>query len=487
VTRTAVWDAQAGIGGTISSSVRLRVTPADVSQGFPSATSNFTVNLVAPILSLITVGEIPNTMNGNTSYLDGSGVTQDPRLKVPAHGFRLGVEYAAGTGGGTLDLSSLRITCDTTMGALAAGSNLALQVDPGASSGAWQVSSTYPLAGGPATWTATIQDSYGNESSPASITADVTSAGGSSRPFDVADLWWVDFDLDQFTTNFIGGATVTVTTSVGGDGTPDFQEDLLILGLRTNSPTAACLSLDTNGILLTLAKTEVLGRLNEHFGKSYAGGDAGFNSGISFQATSSGSHSSIRIGGDDSVSGFTLGRAQFDYRNAAGNHNRSTTLGVFTTNMIQFYINSSFSFRNRFDPLISGRGTPAGEGALDHIVLAPTFDRSAPGNSFSENDRYDDIYDAVDALARSSSVILAHEIGHSIGLCANNPPPLGLFGGESDAPFSSFYTTAYHFDSTGNNLMAAALSFTTSLVATSSGYKFNELNEAYLREWIILE
>ncbi|MEM7263655.1 MAG: hypothetical protein AAF488_16830, partial [Planctomycetota bacterium] len=485
--RVVYWNAQEDLEGTVSSNVVVRITPVDVTLGTAAESAPFSVNLVAPRITKLTVGEIPGSMNGSIPFVDFQGETVDFEVAIPPSGFRLSLGYVAGFGGADLDFSTLSVTANRSLGPLALGSNLAPWFAPGAEGGTWLVGSEHAIGFGPVTFTATITDQLGNVSDPTRLTVTVVTASSGYRPFNVADGWWLDFERDLFTTTYTGGAFVTITTQSTGNGVPDFDEDLEILGLRTLSPTPGCAALGSNTRLRNWVIAETKGRLDEMYGREFDGSGPGYNPNLTFSLTPAGTRSTIRIGGDDLGAGYTLGRAQFDYRNAGGNHNATVTLGVFTTNMIQFYVNNSYSFRDRFDALIPGRGVPAGEHALDHLVLGELFDRLDHGNDPDHNARYDDIAGAIDALARSTAAVLAHEIGHSLGLCANDPPPLGLFGGVNEPSFAGPYTTPYHFDSPGNNIMAAALSFSTAMISTSSGYRFNELNEAYLREWIILE
>ncbi|MEE8143235.1 MAG: hypothetical protein V3T77_09050, partial [Planctomycetota bacterium] len=482
------WSAQVDATGAVEPEVRLRITPVDVQSGTPGETLFFSVNLLAPSLDRFTVGDIPEIMNGSLPYLDGAGNEISFHLGVPSYGFTLNLEYQSALGGGDLDLATLRITADQTLGGVfPAGTNLAPFFNPDLGGGSWTLSEGQSIPLGGVTFETLISDEYGNVSTPLQLFLDVVPASPPARPFSGVDRWWLDFKSDSFSIGSSGGATITVTSTFGANGHDDFLEDLLIVGLGSESPTPQCAALNTNAILATWAKEEILGRLREHFGSSFDGSDEGYAPNLQFSFGVSGTHSSIRVGGDDLNPGFTLGRAQFDYRNAGGNQNRSPVLGVFTTNLIEFYINISPAFRGRFDVLIPGRGLPAGESMVDHVVLYPFFDRMDPGNSPSENSRYDQIASAMDAWGRSVAMVLAHEIGHSIGLCANGSPPLGLFGGVTGPGFSGPYTNSFHFDSPGNNLMASALSFSLSLISGSIGYHFNELNQSYLSEWIILE
>jgi len=195
----------------------------------------------------------------------------------------------------------------------------------------------------------------------------------------------------------------------------------------------------------------------------------------------------LGIGGDDPVPGFTIGRAEYDHKNSRRNDNSSADLGVFTTNIVDYHINSSYLFRSRFDPFVPGRGTPVGRSSFDEEILLGSFDRESPANSSEMNDRHDLLVAAVDAWARMVALVAAHEIGHSLGLVANGPPPGGLFGGELNAGFAGPFTNAYHLDSSESDVMSAAVSFHEALLDDDLGPRFNRLQWAYLLGKVVLE
>ena len=93
---------------------------------------------------------------------------------------------------------------------------------------------------------------------------------------------------------------------------------------------------------------------------------------------------------------------------------------------------------------------------------------------------------AAQGLARALAAIAAHEVGHSVGLVPNGPPDEGLFGGEQNAAFAGTWTTPYHIDTPGNNLMASAMSFTITQYTGTHELRFNELNTAYLRQRVLV-
>ena len=304
------------------------------------------------------------------------------------------------------------------------------------------------------------------------------------NPFDWNDKWWLEFSGDRSATTSSGTSSITVTSTIGANGIPDHLEDLVVAGLHSFSPLAAA---SAQGVLTRVQgwiEESIIDRLETLYGGDNSPG--GFAPTLTFTGTSSNHASALRIGGDDSISGYTLGRAMIDHRNAVPNNNRSSNLGVFTTNMLQFYVNS-YSFRLRFQPLMPGLGTPVGEHILDANVLAIGFNRSDPTNTASENQRFDQVWNAIDGWSRIVSVVAAHEIGHSIGLCSNGAPPAGLFDGVTSAAFAGPYTTPYHIDTSGLNLMSSALGLNGALVSGPEGYHFNDLNCCYLREWTLLD
>lgn len=486
VTRSVTWFAQADAPNHVSGLTRVRVTPEDVDTGTLGESGTFVVNLIAPSIDRLTVSDIPTEMNGSQSYTDNNGNVVDFHLRIPTVGAELVVSYRSGTGGGPIDPTSLRVTADVALGASAAGSDLGPLFTRSATSAAWQIPASHAIASGSASVSVSIRDTYGNVSSPRELAVEAVPATALERPFDVPDIWWLNYGSDLFTTTFVGGSTVTVNTSAIPDGTSDFFQDLLVLGIASQDPTPACIALGSNAILEDLAQLQVLGRLRELYGGDFDGATPHYSANLGFSRSPGGNRSSIRVGGDDSSAGYTLGRAYFDHRNAVGNTNQSASLGVFTTNMIQYYINTSSTFQSRFNALVPGRGTPAGEHPLDAVVLDPAFERLDVTNSAEENARYDQIWLAIDSLGRATAVIIAHEVGHSMGLCSNGPPPGGLFGSVLGPSWSGGFTNDYHFDSPGPNLMAAALSFTNSISTGVNAYRFNEVNQAYLKETILL-
>jgi len=483
--QSVYWHADADAGGTISSLTLVRLTPVDSASGNAVTTQQFSVHLVAPEISTLTVGDVSNSMNGSTTWTGADGSELPFHLRVISSGFDLRVEMTSGPGGAAVDPTSLQVISDRDLGPRLAGESLSGLFSEDTGAQVWRIPQSHALPEGWTTFFARVKDIYGNTSPWREFEVESHAGNGDVLPFDWTDRWWIDFSLDQFSLSMSGTSAVTVTSTWGPNGIPDHLEDLQVCGLQSENPLPGCVAIGSNEIVQDWVEEEVVGRLHELYGGDFDRTVAGYAPTLEFSRSSAGMTSSIRVGGDDSEAGFALGRAMFDDRNQGGNHNRGANLGVFTTNLIQFYVNS-FYFRQRFASLMPQFGIPVGESPWDEVVLASTFDRFDPFNSIHANLRYDAIWLAIEAWGRSVAVILAHEIGHSIGLCQNGAPPSGLFGGASNASFAGLYTTPFHIDSPGNNIMAAALSFSTSLISGPDGYQFNALNIAYLRQWNLL-
>jgi hypothetical protein len=178
-----------------------------------------------------------------------------------------------------------------------------------------------------------------------------------------------------------------------------------------------------------------------------------------------------------------LGRAYYDHRNGnPGERNTSTSpgLGIFPAEMwlyqtsihIQVWPSYQTLFAQRFRPLCADMGgTPAGEHALDPVVLAVGFDPEAATSP--QRARWNTVMNAVDDWAAVIGVILAHEAGHSIGLTAPGPAPRGLFG-DSSLHDANAGSTEVMAPSVGYEAMATL------------DYRFRDIDLAYLRQRILL-
>ncbi|MGE4619376.1 MAG: hypothetical protein AAEJ04_06145 [Planctomycetota bacterium] len=483
------WHSHVDTPNVISPFARLRIIAADASGQHLQQSPTMSLNTVPPIIESLTIGEIPGYLNGSEPYLTDSGTEIPFYVSVPDRGARITVSWASGLGGAAPDSSTLSIESDQVVAQRAPGSDLSDLFSITGNSASWIVPDNSPIPLGTLSLWASIEDLRGNPALTFGYQFHVAPGSANVRPFDWHDRWSLDFTRDNYTITIDQDSTGDfIPNSVyGADGQSDHRQDLLTIGLQSNQPLPSAAATQANQKVLLWTEDAILEQIRDHYGAGSLPDGSDLQPRLSFQKETQQATSFIGIGGDDvEPVSYALGRAAFDFRNSTGNDERSPQRGVFTSNMVQFYWNS-WTFRNRFSGVLPGLGIPVSEHSLDAVVLGNNFERLDPSNTNYENLRYDEIWEAIDAWSRIVAVVASHEIGHAVGLCANNPPPVGLFGGVQNADFSGPFTTAYHVDTPGLNVMASALGLTSALVEGDSGYSFNELNRAYLAEWITLE
>lgn len=478
------WDAQTDAPDMITPFSKFRLLLSD-----GGATTEFTspylaLNTIKPVIELFTVGDIPSYMNGQEPY-QGGGSTMIPfMLTIPSAGSLIRLEWGPGNGGAAIDPESFILHADVPVLGFAPGVNLASEMTVTETGGEWLIPAEQNLPTGDLNLTASIQDIRGNLSEIADYTLHVGNGSAAVRPFDVEDRWCLDFSRDNFEIGFLddGSGTISPFAQNGADGFPDHKQDLYTVGLQSTMDPALSTSVDD--FVRALVENQIIERTRVLYEKTEI---SDLQPHISFQGSAFNATSFLGIGGDDvEPMSFALGRAVFDQRNQYYDDERELGRGVFSSNMVQYYW-GSYTFVSRFGAITPGSGDPVGTHPEDSQVLSPGFDRTNPANSASANLRFDDVWNAIDAWSRLISVVAAHEIGHAIGLCTNGHPPLGLFGGVTSADFTGYFTTPYHVDTPGNNVMSSALGLTSALVEGPAGYRFNELNQAYIAEWIVLE
>ncbi len=453
-----------------------------------------------PEVETLTIGEIPSLLNGNGP----AGGT----LLVPRNGFPIDLSWKD-RDGGEVDLSSLAlfatVPLSTPSGTVQAGTNLlpfldetnrgpdTLRLTPGQG---------VAFPEGPFILWAQVKDKEGKISPRAALELRAAEATDDMRPFETkvnpSQVWYIDLDRDREAISSSGSATITITVTETPNGTPDFLEDLLLLGLRSKSPLFTDLGNGThpNDFLEGLVKDALLENLSRVFKDTR----------VTFTFTRPGplpskleipynefGFSRIALGGA-SESG-ALGLAFMDRHNANQDDDGAwpgsspsfhLSLGVFPAELIRFSVNlsSTSRFRLDFDPLMPGRGTPAGEGPRDLSVFRYL---AGLASSTTDPDRADAIENACLDLGRFLAVVLSHEVGHSMGLVADGAPPTGLYGnlpsafpgsdsGHIDLSLSGLFPLA------AQNIMAPAISYRAAL---SLGTAFNPLNQAWLKEQVL--
>ena len=484
-----IWSSHIDTPGVVSPFARVRVVASDASGSSSAVSPYIALNTIAPIVDSITIGEIPPYLNGSEPYIDNNTSAIPFTLSVPAIGTLIRVSWSAGAGGATVDPQTLSIVANQPLANRDANTNLADLFTIDGNSARWQISAAQSLPTGPLTITAVIDDVRGNPAAAQQYQFQVHPASTASLPFDWQDRWNLDFSRDNYSIGWQldSAGELAPFSSTGADGIADHQQDLVTIGLQSDQPTTAAVAAGCDLRVQFWVEQSILERVQQLYGEGSLLEGLDLQPQLRFQVSPVNSTSALGIGGDDfDANSYALGRASFDFRNSNSNDERAPNRGVFTSNMVQFYWNS-WTFRNRFEEVLPELGVAVGEHPFDAVVLGANFERLDPTNSSAENQRYDGVWNAIDAWSRIVAVVAAHEIGHAVGLCANGAPPTGLFGGVSSADFTGPFTTAYHVDTPGLNVMSSALGLTSALVEGESGYRFNELNEAYIAEWTTLE
>ncbi len=340
---------------------------------------------------------------------------------------------------------------------------------------AYRVPEDRTLPAGTYTLNGRLRDLSGNEIAAIATTFEVAEPSFETLPFDRTQVVWARFDLDR-----------------DGNGRADFVDDLIRLGLNEASDQSAI-----NARMIATVRDGILARVHRLYERKINGGRRGVDSvpirlshrqplGVPFMQISCGGFDPEGAAGrtfGDQTSG-TLGRAFYDYRNEIVNDNNTGVnpgVGVFPSELwlfetdIHLRVYPSFvtTFARAFLPLAPDLGgTPFGSDPVDGTISDPSFQYATATSA--ERARYNVVYLAADQWATAIGTILAHEIGHSLGLVAPGRTTAELHGDES-----------LHNEFAGvTDIMGAAVGY-DGLV--SLNYRFRDLNLAYLRHRMLLK
>lgn len=404
--------------------------------------------------------------------LNGIDEARNQGLVLPPHGFSIEVQLSDMVDHAA-DPASVEILCEGLDGGPSADQLFAV-----ASVSQNSLVVVVPAEPGlrPGNWTLQVraQDLSGNLGNAPPLGFRVATPSAAMLPFERTQVVWVRTDLDR-----------------SRSGVPDFEEDMLRLGFATPGDPVG-----TNAWMRELVLDGILAKANRLFGRGNRGEPLGPESvALRFAKRRPIAlvHMQIAMGGLDpegrrnrvygDASSGVLGRAYYDYRNGnMGDRNIATSpgLGVFPAEMwlyqarIHEQVWPSFQtlFAQRFRPLCPDMGgIPAGSHALDAQVLRADFDyEAAPSN---QRARWLVVMQAAEDWANVVGIILAHEVGHAVGLVAPGPSPRGLHG---DNSLHNTYAGA-------TEVMAPSIGYEA---MTMLDYSFRDLDLAYLRQRVLL-
>ncbi len=423
--------------------------------------SNFRVGFghdtIAPVVSLT---------------LNAAADVRKSDMVVPPFGFTLEVD-GYDPGDYSLDMGTVQVTIEGP-GAAPGPETILAAATLTAERLSYRLPIGNRLAAGKYTLRATLEDLSGNVGAAGTLPFTVQQADQDTLPFERTQVVWVRFDLDR-----------------DGNGKPDLEDDLLRLGFQVAGDGSG-----TNARMAAVVRDAILAQANallHRAADSATLGDASVPIRLTSKRPYGLPHMQIACSGFDpegaagrrygNDSTGTLGRAYYDHKNSSFSDLNIATrpgLGVFPAEMflyqaaihIQVYPAYTTTFARRFLNICPQMGgTPAGAHALDSTVLASGFDFETA--SLAQRARYLAVFSAADDWALAIGTVLAHEIGHAVGLTAAGHSPRGLHGDES-----------LHDEYAGStDVMAPAVSY-EGLVALP--FSFRDLNLAYLRQRLLL-
>lgn len=407
-----------------------------------------------------------------TCTVNGVAAARKQGLTLPPSGFTIDFE-AVDPSGGWVDVAGARLVLS---GPGAAPNEATLLRD--AVFGLGFARLVVPPAGklAPGDWTLRVRvpDVAGSFGQSAALAFRVAEPTNDAVPFERTQVVWVRAELDR-----------------DGNGVTDFDDDMARLGLAAAGGHPGAIAFVRKTLL-----DGVLTQANRLYGRGDRGEPRGGDSAavrFTARAPIKVAHMQIAVGGfdpegprnrgygDDSTG--VLGRAMFDFRNgnpSERNISSAPGLGVFPSEMFcyqaklhqQVWPSFTTRFAERFLPLCPDMGgTPVGAHAHDAATLRADFDPDAATSS--QRARRQTVLAAVDDWAAIVGIVLAHEVGHSVGLVAPGDAPQGLYG---DASLHNAFAGA-------TEVMSASVGYES---MTTLAYAFRDLDMAYLRHRTLL-
>ncbi len=307
-------------------------------------------------------------------------------------------------------------------------------------------------------------------------------------PFAQVDFWRVhwDRDLGQVQVKLAGNAA-QVSQTKKPNGTPDWIEALEQLGLQGGDAA-------WNGGLRAAVQYAVRQQLWGYFHLDPQTG-ALVSGSVRVQfafddepwpTTGAIKQSTIAVGGDAPVIGGVqslFGQALTDANNQQADDDTAADLGIFTTSLLRAILQQPVAQKLLAQVVPALGGQPIGSLASDAALLDPKLDPNAITEPQAKQRAV--LYKLVmRLLATGLSSLLAHEIGHSLGLVQPGLPPHGLLAG-IDGPWLAGPSDGWHIDTPGPNLMQQGKSLNMTEILSQSP-AFSPMELGYLRRHLLV-
>jgi len=344
--------------------------------------------------------------------------------------------------------------------------------------------------------------------------ATATGPGGSARatvdfdaatlppaldPFPAVDEWLVVLsrDASRLEVTDLGGGLASLRSVfvTGGNGVVDLDEPFLEMGIFSS------LNADARAVVKDHLLAKIRKNVYEFYGLDDDGaptpdgvpiriwfeGDPGAPSATDFGGDRR--FSMIALGGDgvlaDQQQG-TFGRALIDWNNQDVEDDTTQGLGVFPTALARQVLAQPLGAiaLAGYRPAVGG--TPFGDDPDDHHFLGRDLTGADMPPGSGEAAVRIEIYNLfIEFGALALSSILAHEIGHSLGLVPYGLPPEGLFAGV-DVDWIVTLAPDAHIDTEGLNIMQTGGSVNWIEAVGGARPRFEPLSWAYLTRQLVV-
>jgi len=463
---------------------------ADVAEEVADAADGEVADDVAPPAEpsiFLTIAEIPESMNGSVPSLDPP-VT----WRLRANRAHVTLDVMARAGSGPID--------DVTLGCEADDEPHPLGPVEARAAGHWRVivdaASAFP-DGARVVCTASATGPGGTAS--ASYDFDAATLTPALDPFPAVDEWLVVLSRDIFALSVTdtgqGTASLRSDFVQAGNGVVDFDEPFLEMGLLSA----------TNADARAVVKQHLLERIRRNVYQFYGldaqgapttegvqlrlwfEGDAGAPDAAAYGGERR--FSMIALGGDGKLvdqQGGLFGRAKIDWNNQETEDDTVYGLGVFPTGLARQVLALPLGGFLLADYRPSQGGVAFGDDPDDHWFIGQDLEASdLPEDSGAAAARIEVYNLLVEFGALALSSILAHEMGHSLGLVPFGLPPEGLFAGV-DVDFTVSLAPDAHIDTPGLNIMQTGGSVNWVEAVGGDMPRFEPLSWAYLTRQLVV-
>ena len=436
---------------------------------------------VAPVIYL-TIAEIPPAMNGSQPSGELTWRYRANRAHVS-----LDVVATAGT------LTSATITCASD------GVGLVVPAAEEITPTHWRVmiDEASALPDGAAIDCAADAAGPGGPANHTSYAFDAATLPPELDPFPTTDEWLVVLTRDIFdlvvTRDPGGTASFRSNHVAGGNGVIDFDEPFYELGLFSHAHPEATALVKAHLLSKVRQNIYTIYGLDPH-GAPQPGsvdiriwfeGDGGAPAPSDYGGARR--FSKIALGGDGDLADqvATFGRALIDWNNQDTEDDTVYGLGVFPTALVRQVLALDVGALVLEPYREATGGVPFGDDPDDALFLGKDLlnsDMPDGSNAVARIDIYN-LFVEFGALALAS--IVAHELGHSLGLVPSGLPPEGLFAGE-DLDFVVSVAPDAHIDTEGLNVMQTGGSVNWLEAVTGDRPRFEPFSWAYLTRQIVV-